>query len=316
MNHAEASVAVLEELKRLRKEGLREVYIEDETLRNLQESLGSYGSELESVSKGNTKPMTTPEETPSVDNKIIDRSPVSKKVVPDQVQVQGFSQNSVDETKFLSPPVLSLPDGDKNAQWKWLEEQVIGCSVANSELNENVKILFGRGNLDAEVFFCGEAPNEEDDSSGKVFGGEVGELLSKIIQAMGYDESSVYLSNILHWRPKYEMSYGHRPPTIAEMKYALPYLHAQLNIVQPKVVVALGKTATDGMLGFDPKRRLGDVRGIWHEFAELPLMVTYHPSYLLHNPSKSGKRKVWEDMLKVMERVGVEISERQRNFFL
>src|SRR6056300_1272046 len=101
MNHAEASVAVLEELKRLRKEGLREVYIEDETLRNLQESLGSYGSELYSVSKGNTKPMTTPEETPSVDNKIIDRSPVSKKVVPDQVQVQGFSQNSVDETKVL-----------------------------------------------------------------------------------------------------------------------------------------------------------------------------------------------------------------------
>ena len=141
MNSAEASVAVLEELQRLRKEGLREVYIEDETLRNLQESLGSSGSELESVSKESIKPMTTPEKTPSVDSKIIAPSPVSKKVVLDQIQVQGFSQTSVDETKFLNPPVLSLPDGDKNAQWKWLEEQVIGCSVANSELNDNGKIL-------------------------------------------------------------------------------------------------------------------------------------------------------------------------------
>jgi DNA polymerase len=100
------------------------------------------------------------------------------------------------------------------------------------------------------------------------------------------------------------------------MMFSLPYLKAQLEIVQPKVIVALGKTATDGFLGYDSKRRLGDVRGNWNEYEGIPLMVTYHPSYLLHNPSKTGKRKVWEDMLKVMKRVGVEITDKQKSFFL
>jgi DNA polymerase len=95
----------------------------------------------------------------------------------------------------------------------------------------------------------------------------------------------------------------------------MPFLKAQLEIVKPKVIVALGKSATDGFLGFDSKRRLGDVRGNWSDYNGIPLMVTYHPSYLLHNPSKSGKRKVWEDMLKVMEHVGTSISEKQLGFF-
>ena len=100
------------------------------------------------------------------------------------------------------------------------------------------------------------------------------------------------------------------------MSFCLPYLKAQLKIVQPKVIVALGKTATDGLLGIDKQRRLSDVRGKWNAFEDIPLMVTYHPSYLLHNPSNMSKRKVWEDMLLVMERMNLPISEKQRGFFL
>ena len=95
----------------------------------------------------------------------------------------------------------------------------------------------------------------------------------------------------------------------------MPFLKAQLRIIKPKVIIALGKIAADGFLGFDPKRRLGDVRGNWDNYEGFPIMVTYHPSYLLHNPSKTGKRKVWEDMLKVMEQTGKSISEKQLGFF-
>ena len=312
MDTAEASLALLEELKRLRGEGLREIYLEEDTLLGLEKALG-----VPSVNKAKGISTVSPDQplagkppTPVVLN------PSSDNKETKSIQVEGLSNSAVNIEKFQSTPELTLPEGDKRTQWAWLKGEVENCSVANSELNDGSKILFGRGSLDAELFFCGEAPSEEDDLAGSVFGGQVGELLTKIIEAMGYSASTVYYSNILHWRPKYEMSFGHRPPTEAEMRFSLPYLLAQIDIIKPKVIIALGKNATDGFLGSDPKRRLGDVRGNWKDFSGVPLMVTYHPSYLLHNPSKSSKRKVWEDMLKVMERVGAKITEKQKGFFL
>jgi DNA polymerase len=93
-------------------------------------------------------------------------------------------------------------------------------------------------------------------------------------------------------------------------------IEAQLAIVQPKVVLALGKTATDGLIGHDPKRRLNQMRGTWHEVSGFPMMVTYHPSYLLHNPSRTSKRKVWEDCIMVMEKLRMPVSDKQKAFFL
>ena len=132
---------------------------------------------------------------------------------------------------------------------------------------------------------------------------------------MNLPRDEVYIGNIMNWRPRHDQSFGNRPPTPREMNFCMPYLKAQLEVVSPKVVLALGKTATDGLLGPDPTRRLGDVRGNWHEFEGIPMMVTYHPSYLLHNPSKASKRKVWEDMLLVMERLELPSSDKQRGCF-
>ena len=176
-------------------------------------------------------------------------------------------------------------------------------------------MVFGTGNLDADLFLCGEAPGAEEEQQGLPFVGPAGELLNRIIEAMGLSRESVYIGNILNWRPRHKQAYGNRPPTIQEMNFCLPYLKAQVEIISPKVIVALGKTATDGLLGHDPNRRLGEDRGKWKQFEGIPLMVTYHPSYLLHNPSKSGKRKVWEDMLMVMDKLDLTISEKQRGFF-
>ena len=131
---------------------------------------------------------------------------------------------------------------------------------------------------------------------------------------MGLSRDDVYIGNIMNWRP--EVAKGNRPPELVEMNYCLPYLKAQIEIVQPQVIVALGMTAVKGLLGDDPSRRMGKMRGQWHDFNGTDLMVTYHPSYLLQYASNQTKRYVWEDMMAVMERVGLPISERQRAYFL
>src|SRR5690349_1619503 len=100
------------------------------------------------------------------------------------------------------------------------------------------------------------------------------------------------------------------------MNYCLPYLKAQIEIVNPQVLVALGTTAAQGLLGQGSFKALGDVRGLWTEFGGKPLMVTYHPSYILRNQSNRSKRMIWDDLLKVMERTELPISARQRAYFL
>ena len=100
------------------------------------------------------------------------------------------------------------------------------------------------------------------------------------------------------------------------MRYCLPYLRAQIDVVNPDCWSRLASTAAQGLLGFGTFKALGDIRGKWHEFAGKPLMVTYHPSYILRNQSNRSKRMIWDDLLKVMERAGLPVSEKQRGFFL
>ncbi len=319
MNLAEASIAVLEELKLMREGGIRELYLEVETIQNLEKALGM--KKTLNPKANIISPAQKLDSPSSAQSKLIEADvdvslPKILKEPSKQIMALGTEQSHENDAKFSSPPILDIPDGSKRERWEWLEQKVKKCEISLSELDPSGQIIFGRGDLDAELFFCGEAPSEEDEKAGLAFGGESGKLLCRIIEAMGFPESSVYISNILHWKPKHGQSFGHRPPTHAELQFSLPYLKAQLEIVQPKVIISLGKIAADGFLGFDPKRRLGDVRGNWNKYEGIPLMVTYHPSYLLHNPSKTGKRKVWEDMLMVMERVEASISEKQKGFFL
>src|SRR2546427_8348314 len=163
--------------------------------------------------------------------------------------------------------------------------------------------------------FVGEAPGADEDLQGEPFVGKAGQLLTKIIQAMGLSRESVYIANILKCRPDTPgQSAGNRKPTPEEMQTCIPYLHEQIDLIQPKVIVALGATAVEGLLG----KTVGitRLRGQWQTYRGTPLMPTYHPAYLLRNQALSEKRKIWEDMLAVMERLGMPISERQRGFFL
>ncbi|MGA8658017.1 MAG: uracil-DNA glycosylase [Chthoniobacterales bacterium] len=196
-----------------------------------------------------------------------------------------------------------------------LRAGVLQCTKCPHLVAFRHSVVFGVGNPDAELMFVGEAPGADEDLRGEPFVGRAGELLTRIIQTMGFEREDVYIANVLKCRPDVPAGKsGNRPPTPEEMETCLPYLRNQIELIQPKVLVALGSVAIRGLLGItEPMKSL---RGRWLPFGPIPLMVTFHPSYLLRNQALSEKRKVWEDMLQVLERLSRPISERQRNYFL
>jgi DNA polymerase len=176
------------------------------------------------------------------------------------------------------------------------------------------QVVFGVGNPKAELMFVGEAPGADEDAQGEPFVGRAGQLLTKIIQAMGFRREDVYIANVLKCRPDMPRGVsGNRKPTPKEMSTCLPWLERQIDFIKPRVMVALGATAVEGLLGATTP--VSKVRGRWLDFRGIPVMVTYHPAYLLRNQSTSEKRKVWEDMLQVLERLGKPITAKQRKFF-
>lgn len=306
---SDALIAINEELRRLQQEGVAHVFVEDSTLSLLKpapqkeaaakkEPTRGVSRELEALVQGNEK-KTTPKTSPP---KPAASATTPGKPLPEQA------------------PQFELPGGDAATRIAWLKERVENCPTCNEHLSERGKVVFGTGSTEADIFFCGEAPGADEELQGEPFVGKAGQLLSKIIGAMGLQRDEAYIANILKWRPEHDKPSGNRPPTVEEMNFCLPYLKAQIEIVQPKVIIALGNTAVTGLLGPDPNRRMGSIRGTWQEFDGIPLMITFHPSYLLRAESQNNpnakKRLVWEDMLQVMEKVGLPISEKQRGFFL
>jgi uracil-DNA glycosylase family 4 len=196
-----------------------------------------------------------------------------------------------------------------------LRTKVLACTKCPHLVAFRHSVVFGVGNPSAELVFVGEAPGADEDMQGEPFVGRAGELLTKIIQTMGYQRSEVFIANVLKCRPDIPPGVsGNRQPTPTEMETCLPYLRKQIELIQPKVMVALGGTAMRGLFGKDEPMK--QMRGRWHLFGSIPVMATFHPSYLLRNQALSLKRQVWEDMLQVLERLGHPISERQKNYFL
>ncbi len=213
-------------------------------------------------------------------------------------------------------PKPESSEGSKQARWEALRQEVLSCPTFLAQVKPGKQIVFGVGNLDADLFFCGEAPGAEEELQGEPFVGPAGKLLTRIIEAMGLSRAQVYIGNIMNYRPPMPTPTGNRPPTTEEISACLPYLKGQLAIVRPKVVIALGATAAKGLLGPQGEAPMSRLRGQVFDFNGTPLVVTYHPSYLLHNPSLSAKRALWEDLLRVMEHLGMVVSEKQRGYFL
>ena len=209
-----------------------------------------------------------------------------------------------------NPPKLS-----KEVGIAALKKKVSGCVKCPNLVAARRNVVFGVGDINAALMFVGEAPGADEDLKGEPFVGAAGQLLTRIISAMGLSRESVYIANILKCRPDTPgQTSGNRKPTPAEMKTCLPYLREQIELIAPRMIVALGATAVEGLLG--RAEGISRLRGNFQSFQGIPVMPTYHPAYLLHKESIREKRKVWEDMLQVMEKLGVPISEKQRGYFL
>jgi uracil-DNA glycosylase len=211
-----------------------------------------------------------------------------------------------------SPP--SSPHPVKAQAVAELRERAMQCVKCPNLSSTRTNVVFGVGSIDAEIMFVGEAPGADEDVQGEPFVGAAGQLLTRMITAMGLTRDRVYIANILKCRPDMPPgSSGNRKPTPEEMQTCIPYLHAQIDLIQPKVLIALGGTAMEGLLR---KSGITKLRGVWHTYRDIPLMPTYHPAFLLRNQSNAEKRKVWEDLLAVMEKIALPISDKQRGYFL
>ena len=175
-----------------------------------------------------------------------------------------------------------------------LEQLVAGCHACPLH-QSRTRTVFARGNPVTELMFVGEGPGAEEDAQGLPFVGKAGQLLDRMIAAMGYAPAEVYVANVVKCRPP-----NNRKPEPAEMQACEGYLHEQIAIVRPKVIVALGATACEGLLKVSGITRL---RGTWRLYrGAIPVMPTFHPAYLLRTPE--AKRDVWSDLQQVMAKLG------------
>ena len=297
--------AITAELRRLKASGVKTLPVSDESLAILRAALSGRAP------VGGTPAVVAP--TPDALETPIAYKPPARTFVAKPVPVP---------TATIPPPTpFVLPAGDKATRWAALKERVLNDPVCRAQVRPGKQLVLGVGSLDAKIMFVGEAPGAEEEVQGEPFVGPAGQLLTKMITAMGLKRADVYIGNIMNWRPAMPVDasgvqYGNRPPSPQELAYCLPYLQAQIDVVQPELLVALGSTAAQGLLGAGTFKSLGEVRSQWKDFGGKPLIVTYHPSYILRTQSNQSKRLIWEDLLKVMERAALPISEKQRGFFL
>jgi len=212
------------------------------------------------------------------------------RAVRNRVELEmGFGMN--DLPLFGKEEKAKGPGGDASSEereqaLKQLEadlQECCKCSLGETRTN----LVFGAGNPDADLMFIGEAPGRDEDLQGEPFIGRAGQLLTKIIEAIDMTRKDVYIGNILKCRPP-----SNRTPSPSEMVMCMPYLRKQIRLIQPKIIVALGGTAVQGLL--KTTDGITKLRGTFTDFEGIKLMPTFHPAYLLRNPS--SKRKVWEDM--------------------
>ncbi len=196
--------------------------------------------------------------------------------------------------KELSGGFTTLP---RISALEELRQQVLRCRACPLHRTRR-KCVFGEGNPFAEIMFVGEAPGENEDRTGRPFVGRAGELLTRIIKAMGYEREDVYIANIVKCRPP-----GNRTPTKEEQRACFPFLQKQIEIIKPKVIVALGAVAASNLLS--TSQPLTKLRGQWGYYKDIPVMPTFHPSYILQRgESKEIKKLVWQDMKKVLAYLG------------
>lgn len=308
-NPAEALDILLEELKRQKAEGVRRVSITADSLAALKALAGTPAAPASAPAPAPVKAAPVP-------------APVRPAATPSTAPVRPVAPVAAAAPKpavavptapIPDAPIFTLAAGTKAERMQALRQLVEACAETKKHLVAPQRPLLGHGSLDAKVVFVGEAPTIGEMEAGQAFAGESGELLQKILSAAAINQADCYFAPVMVWRPEPPTQYGKRPPTARELAFNLPYLRAQIDVISPRVVVALGAQAFEALHGRTPT--ITQARGQWFDLGGVPLLATFHPNYLLHSPSASAKRTVWEDFLLLMEKLGLPISEKQRGFF-
>ncbi|MBI4843908.1 MAG: uracil-DNA glycosylase [Nitrospirae bacterium] len=192
-----------------------------------------------------------------------------------------------------SSPEAGSDKSDKAELLKMLREEIGDCR--RCRLCEGRKnIVFGEGSADAELMFVGEGPGKDEDIQGRPFVGEAGQILNNLINKRGWKREEVYIANIVKCRPP-----GNRAPEDDEVGACMPFVERQIEIIRPKVIMALGNVATQSLLRI--KTPISRARGNFFVYKDIPVMPTFHPAYFLRNPKE--KILTWEDSAKVLEKL-------------
>ena len=225
--------------------------------------------------------------------------------VPQGAVMSGLRTNQADFLEDADPlPGKILRSKDRVHQLEVLSEQVAACRRCDELAATRTQTVFGVGNPQARLCFFGEAPGADEDRQGEPFVGRAGELLNKIIEACQMQREDVYIMNVLKCRPP-----GNRNPEPKEIDNCRPFFAKQFEIIRPELICCLGAFAAKTLL--DTTLAIGKLRGQLHRYRGIPVIATYHPAYLLRNPS--AKKLVWEDMQIALAEMGIDLPQRKTN---
>lgn len=209
---------------------------------------------------------------------------------PSKLFLRMLKESGVREVVLPVSPGATAPAAVSKEDWKPLREKALSCTRCPELVRGRHSVVFGSGSLKAGLVFVGEAPGAEEDRQGLPFVGRAGQLLTKMIEAIGMKRDEVFIANVLKCRPP-----GNRPPQPDEIENCEPFLKAQLALIQPRLICALGTFAARSLLKTNTP--ISALRGAIHRYQGIPVICTFHPAYLLRNPPE--KKKAWEDLKKV-----------------
>lgn len=284
---------LIEFLHSRQEQGVTHIHLDDEARDGLRE--------LFEKARSGKKPTAAPAPTPVLDS---------------AAPAQSFSLEPEAPAAVSEPGVLTIEGISREERLVSLRSQAENWQPAKSLGSLRDIMVFAVGNPAARVMLVGEAPGYQEEKEREPFVGPAGQKLNDILKAMGLKREDVYISNIVKFRPALpKQTTNNRKPTPEEMASCMPFVRAEIDIIKPECIIALGGTAAEGLLGLSGA--VTGMRGKWHELDATPVRVTYHPSYLLQSgASGNAKRLLWEDMLAVMEKLGLPISDKQRGYFL
>ncbi|HUK46673.1 MAG TPA: uracil-DNA glycosylase [Terriglobales bacterium] len=228
-------------------------------------------------------------------------SNVSHQETADSSPLKRFGMTAVEGSGEMKITAKASKGVDPTSALRLIREDIGDCTRCRLHKQGRKQIVFGVGNPQAELMFIGEAPGADEDQQGEPFVGRAGQLLNNMIKAMGLQREDVYIANIIKCRPP-----NNRTPERDECETCSPFLMRQIEVIGPKVLVALGAVAAKTLLAVNAP--MSELRGRWFDFRERKLAVTYHPAFLLRDPRQ--KKETWKDLQMVMKELGLSIPEK------